>query len=335
MFDSDRLLYVLSAKQEMSWTAFKSAFSSLYTSIASISDLEQQSINNKRQEVVRSLEALGHCDFDFTSNRVYVAPPALVRLPCAGFPQAVLAGARSPQTLEQIQGICNSLGKHIKVEVQPDDALSLIPRRINIQVEDIEELRKIANLLKIHFKENPAAWEILNFSGSLQDYLATRKWSDAPEINWQRQTFNTNFLQFHSDQDTEMNIRLSQYKNLKRNIQTYYFWRDGQSTEIDRDWGRYAVLSALHLNILVYDKREFMMAVPIGAKLPSLLERSLTICSGYVPKYRDTIDSLAKLLPKVRGFSLFQAIPPQIAEMVATKLSQTLIIQSLDIEKQR
>ncbi|WP_190578231.1 hypothetical protein [Phormidium tenue] len=331
MFNSDRLLYILSAKQDLSWTAFKSVFAALYPSIASVSDLEKQSIKNKRLEVLRSLDALGHCDFDFTGNSVYVAPPALVRLPCAGFPQAVLAGARSPQTLEQIKDICNSLGKHINVEIQPDDDLSLVPRRITVQVEDAEELRKIADSLKIHFKENPAAWEILNFSGSLQDYLATRTWSDAPELNWQRQTFNTNFLQFHSHQDPEKNIRLSQYKNLKRNTQAYYFWRDGQSTEIDRDWGRYAVLSAMHINILFYDKRKFMMAVPIGAELPCLLKRALTLCSGYVPEYRDKIDSLAKLLPKVKGFNLFQSIPPQIAEMAASKLSQNLIIQSLDI----
>lgn len=212
MFNSDRLLYILSAKQDLSWTAFKSAFAALYPSIASASDLERQDIKSKRLEVVRSLDALGHCDFDFTGNRVYVAPPALVRLPCAGFPQVVLAGARSPQTLEQIKDVCNALGNHIKVEIQPDEDLSLIPRRITIQVEDVEELRKIADSLKIHFKENPAAWEILNLSGSLQDYLATRKWSSDPELNWQRQTFNTNSLQFDSYQDTDTNIRLSQYK---------------------------------------------------------------------------------------------------------------------------
>jgi hypothetical protein len=331
VFNSDRLLYVLSAKQEMSWTAFKSAFSSLYTLIANVSDPEKQGIKNTRLEVVRSLESLGHCDFDFTSNRVYVSPPTLVRLPCGGFPQAVLAGARSPQTLEQIKDVCNALGKHINVEIQPDEALSLIPRRITVQVEDVEELRKIATSLKIHFKENPAAWEILNFSGSLQDYLSTRKWSDAPEINWQRQTFNTNSLQFDSYQDTETNIRLSQYKNLKRNTQTYYFWRDGQSTEIDRDWGRYAVLSAIHLNVLIYDKRKYMMIVPIGAKLPYLIERALTLCSGYVPEYMDKIDSLAKLLPKIRDFRIFHEIPSQVAEMTASKLNQNLIIQSLDI----
>lgn len=332
MFNSDRLLYVLSAKQETSWTAFKSAFGSLYTSIASASDIEEQRIKNKRLEVVRALDALGHCDFDFTGNRVYVAPPTLVRLPCAGFPQAVLAGARSPQTLEQIKDICNSLGNHIKVEIQLDDDLSLIPRRITVQVEDVEELRKIAYLLKIHFKEDPSAWEILNFSGSLQDYLTTCKWSNAPEINWQRQTFNTNSLNFDSYQDIPTNIRLSQYKNPKLNTQTYYyFWQDERSAKIDRDWGRYAVLSAEHINILVYDKRKFMMTVPVSANLPQLLERALTLCSGCVPEYKDRLESLLKVFPKVRGFKLFQAIPPQIAEMTAAKLSQTLIIQSLNI----
>jgi hypothetical protein len=332
VLNSDRLLYILSAKQDLSWTAFKSAFATLYPSIASVSDLEKQSIDGKRREVVRSLQSLGHCDFDFTGNRVYVAPPALVRLPRAMSPQAVLTGARSPQTLEQIKDICNSLSNHTKVEIQPDDALSLIPRRITIQVEDVEELRKIANSLKIHFKDNPAAWEILNFAGSLQDYLATRKWSSAPEINWKHQTFHTSSLTFQPSKDTDSNIRLRQYNHPTRNTQIHYFWRnDGQSAEIDRDWGRYVVLSAIHLNTLVYDKRKFMMAVPVSAKLPQLLERALTLCSGYVPEYKDRLESLSKILPKVRGFKLFQAIPPQIAEMTAAKLSQTLVTQSLDI----
>ena len=71
MFNSDRLLYILSAKQDLSWTAFKSVFDALYPSISSASDLERQDIKNKRLEVVRrSLDALGHCDFDFTGNRV-------------------------------------------------------------------------------------------------------------------------------------------------------------------------------------------------------------------------------------------------------------------------
>jgi len=327
VFNSDRLLYVLSAKKEINSSAFKEAFDYLDTNAT---DLDRQGIKKRRSEVIRSLDALGHCDFDFSNGyRVYVAPPALVRLPCAGFPQAVLTGARSPNTIQKIEEACKSVGNHIKHDVEPDDALSLIPRRITIQAEDIEELRQISDLLKIHFLETPSAWTILHFVGSLDDYLDTLKWCTTRELNWQRQTFNPSSLQFEATQDVEADTRLSQYSHPKQNTMSFYLWRNGQMAEIERDWGRYAVLKAMRSSVLFYDKRKFMMAVPISAKLPRLLERALTLCSGFVPEYRNKSDSLSKILPKVKGFNLFTAIPPQIAEMTAAKLSQTL--KTLDI----
>jgi len=141
------------------------------------------------------------------------------------------------------------------------------------------------------------------------------------------------------------NIRLSQYQHPSRKTQIYYLWQEEKSTQIDRDWGRYAVLKANKINVIIYDKHLFIMAVPIGAKLPRLVERSLTLCSGYVPKFVEKLP-LQKLTfnsspSKAKGvfnrlnitdFNLFRDVPPQIAEMTAAKLDQTLLLQSLDIK---
>jgi hypothetical protein len=70
------------------------------------------------------------------------------------------------------------------------------------------------------------------------------------------------------------------------------------------------------------------MAVPASAKLPRLLERVLTLCSGYTAKYLKNLRSTSS---QIQGFNLFTAVPPQIAEMTAAKLGQTLLQQSLDI----
>jgi hypothetical protein len=241
----------------------------------------------------------------------------------------MLAGARSPQTIHKLSDACKPIGHHVNLEVteQPGE-LVLVPKRVTVQAEDVGELEAIANFLRIPFMETPSAWSLLHFAASVEDYLATLQWSTSPELTWKRQTFDPSSLQFRPLQETDTDIRLSQYSHPSRNTQIHYLWKDGRCAEIDRDWGRYVVLKALQRNILVYDQRRFIIAVPVGAKLPRLLERVLTLCSGYVATFFD----LLPFSPEIRGFNLFRAIPPQIAEMTAAKLGQTLCLQSLDLK---
>jgi len=328
--DSDQLLYVISAKNEMSWDSFKEAFNYLYTLQVDSIDREQDEIKSKRFQTVRALDVLGYCDFNFNENKVYAAPPVLVRLPCAGFPQAILAGARSPQTIQKLLDACKPIGLHIHLEVteQPGESI-LVPRRVAVQVEDVRELEAIAKSLGIAFMETPSAWSLLHFAASVEDYLATLQWSNDPEpTTWKCQTFDPSSLQFRSFQETDIDVRLSQYRHPVQNTQVHYLWKEGRCTTIDRDWGRYVVLKALRRNVLVYDQRRFIMAVPVGAKLPRLLERVLTLCSGYVATFVERLS----YSPEIKGFNLFRAIPPQIAEMAAAKLGQTLSAHSLDIK---
>lgn len=334
---SDWLLYVVSAKKEISWLSFKKVFNEVYRLEADPNlnaeerDRSQKGIKIIRFETVRALDALGHCDFDFSDegSRIYADPPVLVRLPLAGNPQAILAGARSPQTIKEISKACQSVGNHIHLEVtkQPGE-LSLVPHRIAIHTHKIAELEAIAQSTGIAFTETPAAWSLLHFSASLEDYLATLQWSEVPELSWKRETFAPIYCQFSPYQEKDGNIRLCKYINPVRNMPIYYLWKNEQSTRIDPYWGRYAVLKALGLDILMYDRQQSILAVPIGATLPRLLERVLTLCSGYVAK---TTDKLKLETIKTSKFKLFRDIPPQIAELTAAKLGQSLLRQSVNI----
>jgi hypothetical protein len=141
--ESDRLLYVVSAKKEMSWVSFKETFDYLYQLQAAALSVYIDRIKDKRFQAVRALDSLGHCDFDFRENgsRVYAAPPALVRLPCAGLPQAILAGVRSPQTIKELSKACQSIGSHVKLEItQQPGELVLMPVRVAVQAGDVAEL---------------------------------------------------------------------------------------------------------------------------------------------------------------------------------------------------
>lgn len=331
---SEKMLYVISAKKELAWPSFKETFDYLYNLETGVREenTDIDGIKNKRLQTIRALDSLGHCDFNFSDdsskNKVYAASPVLVRLPCAGFPQAILAGARSPATIKQLSDACQSVGNHINLEIKEQASESvLIPKRVAVQAEDVRELEAIASSLGIPFIETPSAWSLLHFAASIDDYLATLKWSNDSELNWKHQTFEPSSLQFKTIEKTETNIRISRYSHPSRNTQSYYFWQDGICTEIDLDWGRYAILKALRRNVLIYDKRRFTMAVPASANLPRLLERALTLCSGYAATYVKKLPHD----PQIQGFNLFSAIPPQIAEMTAAKLGQTLLQQSLNI----
>jgi hypothetical protein len=333
---SEKLLYIISAKKELAWLSFKETFDYLYNLERGVKEenTDKDGIKKKRLQAIRALDSLGHCDFNFSGDssksKVYSAPPVLVRLPCAGFPQAILAGARSPTTIQQLSDACQSVGNHINVEIQePASELGLIPKRVAVQAEDVRELQAIASSLGIPFIETPSAWSLLHFAASIDDYLATLKWSNDRELNWNRQTFNPISLQFIEEiEETDINIRLTRYSHPSRNTKIcYYYWQDGRGTEIDLDWGRYAIFKARRLNVLIYDKRRFTMAVPASAKLPRLLERVLTLCSGYTAaKYEKKLPSTS---PPIQEFNLFTAVPPQIAEMTAAKLGQTLLQESL------
>ncbi|MBE9123475.1 hypothetical protein IQ269_22410 [Tychonema sp. LEGE 07199] len=331
---SEKLLYVISAKKQVAWLSFKQTFDYLYNIEMGVreEDTDKDRIKNQRFQAIRALDSLGHCDFYFSGdsshNKVYAAPPVLVRLPCAGFPQAILAGARSPATIQQLSEACQSAGDRINLEIQEQASESvLIPKRVAVQAEDVRELGAIASSLTIPFIETPSAWSLLHFAASIDEYLATLKWAKDSELNWKHQTFEPSSLQFKTLDKTDNNIRISRYSHPSRNTQSYYLWQDGICTAIDLDWGKYAVLKALRRNVLIYDKRTFIMAVPASANLPRLLERALTLCSGYAATYVKKLPHD----PQIQGFKLFSAIPPKIAEITAKKLGQTLLQESLNI----
>lgn len=354
--DNDELLYVISAKKEMPWASFKQAFNYLHNLHLRGDNEEENNFKKIRLLTVYALDSLGHCEFNFADNnsKVYVAPPVFVRLPCAGFPQAILAGARTPNTINRLTKACQSIGQHINIEVtEQRSELVLVPCRIAVQGEDVSELQEIASQLAINFIETPPAWLLLNFAASLEDYLADCQWSNESELNWKCQTFDPNILRFvpspSSMEDTSLmmvsNIRLSQYQHPYRNTKIYYLWQEEKCTQVKRDWGQYAVIKAANIQVIIYDQRRFIMAVPVGAKLPRLIERALTLCSGYVPKFVEKLplqkiilnSSLLKIKGiagglNVTGFNLFRDVPPQIAEMTAAKLGQTLLLQPLDIK---
>lgn len=324
--DSDRLLYAISAKKEIPWPVFKRDFDYLYALQMRSEGLNLDRLPHRRSETVNAIESLSHCDIEFSEHggRVFVAPPALVRLPVLGLPQAILTGSRSPQTVRQLSETCRTLGYRVNVEVSEQAAdLALVPARVHVKAESIEQIAEVAGVLGIAFEDEPPAWAILHFASSLDDYLAACQWASRKELNWRRKDFNPGSLRFGTTLQETL-VRLSSYIDPIRNIQTHLLWKNGQHTEVNRDWGRYATLKESGINVLVYDQRRLIMAVPASVPLPRLFARALALCSGYAARFIMR-ENFPYPVSEPWGFNLFRDVPPQIAEIVAAKLGQALL----------
>lgn len=322
--ERDHLLYVISARHEMTWSAFWQSFDLLFMPVACSADTDLGEVRFQRSQTRRALECLAHCDFEFGPNgsRVFAAPPVLARLPIAGFPQAVLCGARSPQTLSQVEDACSEHGCHVRVDGQ-ERTLVFVPSRIVIQADSITSMERAASTLGISLEGIPPAWALSNFAGSLQELLAAAKWPEGTDLTLTRKDFDTQTFQFHTAPRGAAEMRLSRYVG-RKGISRHILQKGGSYAFIDCDWGRYAVLQHYGLNVLVYDERQKVVAVPTSTPLPRLLARALALCSGYAPMAAPVERVTWPTIEQV-SYDLFRWVPLQIAELVAGRLGQTLI----------
>jgi hypothetical protein len=148
-------------------------------------------------------------------------------------------------------------------------------------------------------------------------------------LNWPRSEFNCDRIAFQFGRATTENV-LIRYTNSKRGNTLHLFRKNGQYAEVDCDWGRYAALREAGLNVLSYDERTQLLAVPSGAPLPRLFARSLALCSGSVPLFAAK-DDAGWPSPETYGFDLFRSIPPSIGHLVAEKLGQSLIPRPIKV----
>jgi len=151
-------------------------------------------------------------------------------------------------------------------------------------------------------------------SCSVDEYVATLEWSDAPELNWRRKDFDPAQLRFGqaSPGPAQAALRLRSYEHPSGWTRQDQLWRDGASAVVDRNWGRYAVLAARESSVLHYDRRSGIVSVPRQVPLPKLLARGLALCSGRPPAFA---------AGEGLGYHEYCDVPASIFDCVARKLS--------------
>jgi len=293
----------------MSINKFNATFDALCQP-AGISSKEVD-LNNIRRQTIRYLDSLGHCEFDFDSDRrqVFACPPVLVSLPPYGLPKAVLTGARTPSMVRKMKDFVK--GNHNSVSHSSTLQRSehpLLPSAIYIEAVDHDYLWKVAQAAHIgYYLTAPAAWSLVNFSAGIENVGYKLVYEDRADINWLKRTFSTDAPTFSKSHNTENVQGLVEYTNPQSQQKLHWIWDGNRAAEVDRYWGRYMILADKGVDVLLYDERCHQLVVPSTVPLPHFLARAATLCTGLAPDC---------------------AVPPPVATMISEKLSQNLIDHS-------
>jgi hypothetical protein len=324
----DYLLHIVSAWKEMSWQSFRKAFDTLYAQLAPVRTAEDEAASRLRWRALRLLDWMGHCDVSARGGeyRIFAAPAVVARLPATGSARAILCGARSPGTAKVLRSACERHRCQLALDKQPQDGSAVyVPRRIAFEAESDEAIASVAREINLAYSGDPLAWELVQFSGSLGEYLQSRPQEHSPELNWPRRDFDVKSLQFRPRGAVLGNVRLSVYEHPVRQKRLYQLWCGDTYQEVDRDWGRYAVLRHAGVNVLGYDSRRFTLAVSTGAPLPHLLARACALCTGFAPRFVRR----ALISAEPGGCYMFCEVPPVVALSVSEKLGQHLVYTAL------
>lgn len=315
---TDKLAFALATPEPLSRQYFRKVFDHLYLTDAVPAGYRLEDIDWHRRATESDLEALSICDFEFGDHQiVHSSPPFLGLLPHAGFPAAVLFGARTPSTRRQLLAAVRQHRNATAMKVTRQPGFPLLPRRFRIQAKDLPALRAVAQAASIPLVETAPSWLLLCYAYSVEMQAAALPWrKGVPDLNWHRDDFNTLALAFKGA-SSATSLRLTRYRHPQQAHRRVYYLVDGEQwAEVEPEWARYYVLHRCKQNVLLYDERLAIALLPSTLPLPRLLARGLVACSGLLPQEVPAHDG--------RRLRAFVQVPRSHAELLARKLGQQL-----------
>jgi len=326
--NADIFIYLLSSKSTIQFDSLKDIFSQ--TCWAEDENNPELNFMKSFQQTMRFLDSLGFCEVDYSSRRVSMCPPYLVSIPGFGLPMAVLVGSRTP---ELVQALKQSVGRRkdtVGITAQ-ENKNSNVPELIKITSMSFSTLTDVAKECGVGcMLDAPAAYKLLDFSASINEVEQRLKFQKKSEPKFESKTFSCRLLQFSKGKDApNLPFRLVEYET-PYNQRVHLLWNGDGAAEMNRDWGRYIVLNHENTNVLLYDSSRNKMAVPTAAQLPTLLARSLSLCSGAVPNQKMcNLEHTGGTYTRHYMF-VYSNVPPYVAEGVAKKLGQKLTLKPFE-----
>jgi hypothetical protein len=330
---SEELVYAMSTRGVILIDEFNSLFRMIYS--PGISDKQESIDIDIRRQVIRLLDSLGFCEFDFETRRVYMCEPSLVLLPAFGLPKAILAGARTPLLVKKLKDSVKQRKDKMALHCMPQSTVNFsMPSLICIEALDVGLIREVASECGVSADlDKPAAWALANLSVSLEALKQSINFVPFAGLNWKRRTFDVDKLTFSSKGPAgQHSTLLIEYQNPLDRQNRHILRESDRAAEVNRDWGRYMVLSQEDKQVVLYNGKMQKLIVPVTVPLPCLLARAVTLCTGVPPKIT-TVSAKIGDIPPNHPVYVYSGVPQIIAKLITDKLGQQIIYSSFDFDE--
>lgn len=323
------ILEIISTRKVISIEDFRKAIVELHFQ----DNNEEVNIKDYSWRYLYYLDTLGHCEIDYENRKIYACNPTIALLPGTGSVQGIMVGARSTGLIKQIQEV--KANKHIdfsfQITQQQRDNI-ILPEAIVFQTFDEGSLNELADILGVEYiGKRPIAWIVANSSGGLSEYYSLNEANLGTRLNWNIRTFDIECLYFKKGSNGSPLPQLIEYTHPITQRRIYLLADDRKEIQVEKDWGRYYILNKSFKNILLFDEHRQFLAVPSYVPLPKLLARAATLCSGTAARTitveQDTITQSGPI-----PFDLFPGVDITMANLIAKKVGQNLIMRNLSYD---
>ncbi len=294
---SDSLLHYISACRELSVQKFSLAFESFFhlQFPAWSAATNQPEIGQYKRWALTLLNSLGHIEYEYSQNRLFVNASQLVPLPARRGRRAALTGLRTPDMLNRLRDVANAEGVSVSVENHPEDyKYHLLPSVVTLIADGNDStlcgqraIEKVA--LKLNLPYNPARlpqYGLLELSAGLRDYeklVFETKPEDITLLSYCAYPFDAEALNFKKTvAEFDKAFALVEYQKAAWD-RPVYLWKDGKSHLVDRRWGKFYMLHHLKRKVIWKNDKTNDLIIPSSLPLPRHFARALLLMSGKAP----------------------------------------------------
>ena len=312
--NANHVLLWMSAREQGSWTQFKSAVEELR-----LAEQDQDSIQDNfnehdtpqgfpyHQRLRLNLQSLAHAEFfsNGSESGWRVVPPSLAVHRQSDSWIGILCGARSPSLLGRLdQPLPASVETHI-VSWHPDIFLFYANRK--------EGLLETARILNLYTQLNAPVAILLSLPKITQQ-LFRRKIKLPFGREWKIYRFSVSSLQWKaSTYEKALSSKGDLFHFSIGYRHQHLYCSRGDSYEVAPRIGKFLSLARRGIQIIRYDGNTQSLFMPGSLRPPILIERALNLCSGLPAQFDASTGLLA-----------FRSIPKHIAQLSANLLHQEI-----------
>ena len=224
-------------------------------------------------QIFSMFSRLGHIEFDYINSKFAVCPPTLVVIP--NTQEGFIVGSRT-------KGLKILLKTYSEKYKETDN--SNAPKCIKIKFEDLNYVKERFPQLRIseNFSDN-----VLKIVPNITVIQKNLKEVKTPIRQTDKFIKKYNPIKFNFENSNAHNLTFGLYEEKNYGYNTYYLYDNQKWYEIDRNYGIFIVHNKEGKNNKIMRYEDSSLYIKLGIQLPELIDRALTMYSGFNPEIID------------------------------------------------